>query len=774
MGSTDRCSTVESGAVRNTGLRRVVRAEFVRSMGASWLCALGMASVASAQSVEQNSSSPTTSSLEEVIVKGYRIDASTSATGIVTDLLDTPISITAVTGEFLQDTSSNQLMDAIGAMSGVTGQSNSGETGTNFSVRGFAVRPQVDGFNTLSFASGLGSSAAVERIEVVKGPSAVFNGNVPPGGSINIIYRKPSFTRKNSVEISAGSWNHKSAEVFSTGAIIEDKLAYLADFYWQDADGWVDWTGRKEKSYVLGLSYTPTDNIDVTLNYRRSDNDVAGSTLPAAHEGYVGSGSPWFVPLDAWVAANYGPNEPPMTITVPELLPGGRRYNTAGPQNNNELDAEMASLQFNARINDHIEIREGFMYQTSAWRPLGLIQSGQKIIGADGRSTILSGFLAGESTMSGWENKLEAALTFDTGPISHQMLVGYNDQYREDDKFKVWLGPFALVNGEPWDYNVHGPRMLRDELNARLAVNPQPDIFLEDYGHTRTHAYYVAEQMSALNDRVRALLGGRYTETEVSGSRVTKTTPQIGFVVKPFSEDSSFAATSIFVNYSESFTPSGLLQPGTTQVVPPAEGVGREIGIKTAWFGGEVQSTISLFRDDLENIATPDYSNQGQDGTIVSYHLGGMGRSEGGEAEVIWTPSSALQVSANYTYMPTAKYLRYPGVPQQEGLRFPSTPKQQWNLSARYQFEEGVLSGLYMGGWVHGQSETRGTLGGDWKYGVRVPDLVQADAFFGYKFKQLDTRLNLKNIGDRGGYVMNNYFLANPPRSVYLSLNYSL
>jgi iron complex outermembrane recepter protein len=321
---------------------------------------------------------------------------------------------------------------------------------------------------------------------------------------------------------------------------------------------------------------------------------------------------------------------------------------------------------------------------------------------------------------------------------------------------------------------VHGPRMLRNELNARLAVNPQPDIFQKDFGHARTHAYYVAEQMSAMNDRVRMLVGGRYTETELSGSRVTKTTPQIGFVVKPFSEDSSFASTSIFVNYSESFTPSGLLQPGTTQVVPPAEGVGREIGIKTAWFGGEVQSTISLFRDDLENIATPDYSNQGQNGAIASYHLGGMGRSEGGEAEIIWTPSPALQVSANYTYMPTAKYLRYPGVPQQEGLRFPSTPEQQWNLSARYEFEDGMLSGLYMGGWVHGQSETRGTLNGDWKYGVRVPDLVQADAFFGYKFKQLDTRLNVKNIGDRGGYVMNNYFLANPPRSVYLSLNYSL
>lgn len=735
------------------------------------LCALSVASAASAQSIEQNANAM---ALEEVIVKGYRIDASTSATGIVTDLLDTPISITAVTGEFLQDTASNQLMDAIGAMTGVTGQSNSGETGTNFSVRGFAVRPQVDGFNSLSIASGVGSSAAVERIEVVKGPSAVFNGNVPPGGSINVVYRKPSFTSSHSIELGVGSWDYKSGEAFSTGALVEDKLAYLVDVSWLDADGWVNWTNREEKSAIVGLTYTPTDNIDVTLNYRRFENDIQASTVPAVHEGYLGSGSPWFVPLDAWVAENYGPDEPVMTIGVPYLLPGGRRYNTAGPQNTNGLDAEMASLQLNVRVNDHIEIREGFMYQESAWRPLGLIQSGQKILGADGRSSILSSFLTGESTMSGWENKLEAALNFDTGPISHQMLIGYNDQYRQDDEFKVWIGPPALVNNEPWDYNVDGPRMLRDEFNARLAVNPNPDIFMEDYNHTRTHAYYVAEQMSMLDDRLRALLGGRYTETTLSGARVTKTTPQVGFVVKPFSSESRFADTSIFVNYSESFTPSGLLQPGTTQVVPPQEGVGKEIGIKTAWFGGEVQSTISLFRDDLENIATPDYSTQGQQGAIVSYHLGGMGRSEGGEAEVIWTPNAALQVSANYTYMPTAEYLRYPGVPAQVGLRFGSTPEQAWNLSARYELQGGPLTGLYMGGWVHGQSETRGTLGGDWKYAIEIPDLVQADVFLGYTFKRLESRLNIKNIGDRGGYVMNNIFQANSPRSVYLSLKYSL
>lgn len=746
----------------------------VRGVGAA-VCACSVMSVASAQSVDQ-AVEQNSGLLEEIVVQGYRVDASTSATGIVTSILDTPISITTLTAEFLDDTGSKQIMDAIGSLTGVMGQSNSGEVGANFGVRGFAVTPQVDGFDTLSTASGLGSSVGVERIEVVKGPSAVFNGNVPPGGTINIIYKKPSFKAKNYVEVGLGSWDYKSAEVFSTGPLFSDKLAYLINGYLKDADGWVNWTGQKEKTIIVGLTYKPIDDLTLSLNYRKADVETRASTLPVSHEGFMGSGTPWFVPLDAWVGANYGPLEPIQTITVEDYLPGGKRYNVLGPQNLNEADVEMASFDVNYRINDHIEVRNGFFYNTYLWQPLALIQSGAKVLGADGRSSILSMFLGGKTGETGWQNKLEAALDFDTGPISHQMLIGYSDSYSEADILEAYIGaPAIKPNGEPWDYRTDGPRMLRDEFNARLAANPTPDILSTDYGHTRTHAYYVAEQMSMLNDRLRALIGGRYTETTISGLRVTDTTPQAGLVIKPFSSDSPFADTSIFMNYSESFTPSGLLQPGTGQIVPPAQGTGKEIGIKTAWFDGEVASTISVFRDDLDNIATPDYSTQGQTGSIVSYHLGGKGRTEGGEAEIVWTPSSSLQLSANYTYMPTAEYLAYPGVPQQVGLRFGSTPKEQWNLTGRYAFADGFLSGAYVGGWIHGQSSTKGVLGGDWQYSIRIPSLVQADLFAGYTFfDKLEARVNVKNVGNRGGYVMNNAFQPNSPRSVYLTLNYSL
>ncbi|PIB91594.1 TonB-dependent siderophore receptor [Caulobacter sp. FWC2] len=723
-----------------------------------------------ASQADDSKSSPESSLVSDIVVTGYRVDATTSATGLVTAIVDTPMSISAVTDKFLRDTGSTQLMDAIGSLTGVTGQSNSGETPTNFSVRGYAVAPQIDGFSTLSITGGLGSSVAVERIEVLKGPSAVFNGNVPPGGTINIIYKRPSFKSESYVELTGGSWNYKSAELFSTGALVPDKVAYLIDGYVKDSDGWVDWTKHDERTIVGALRVEPIKSLRFDVGVRKTSHEMQISTLPVSHEGYIGSGSPWGVPLDAWVAQNYGPLEPPQTITVPQYVPNGRRGNVLGPQNFNKSDLTVFEGGVHFSPNDAIELRDVFISQKYNWDGLTILQSGAKVIGADRKSSVISGLLAGDIAGSGWENKLEAALHFDTGPINHETLIGYQLAHSQSDHYRVWVGGPALnSSGQPWDYFVDGPRLLGKEFAALTAANPNPVINLSKTSKVRTHAFYVAEQASAFDGRVRVVVGGRYSKTSTDKLGVHAFTPQAAILIKPFDPTSRLAETSFFLNYSKSFTPSGLVEPNTGDVVPPARGIGKEIGVKTSWFGGRLASTVSYFQDELHDIATPDYSQQGQTGMAV-FHLGGAGRVEGVEGDIVWTPSSALQISANYTYLPTAKYTSYPNVPQQEGLRFPSTPKRAFNLSARYALPEGALKGTYVGGWLHTQSSTRGVLNSDWQYNVVIPTQTDVDAFLGYQFGNCDLRLNVKNLLNRDGYVAGNAFQPASPRSAFLTL----
>jgi len=720
------------------------------------------------------------SMMGEVKVVGYQTRSATSATGVVTEIINTPISISAINSQFLSDVNASQAMQAIGSLTGVTGQSNSGETLTNFAVRGYKVMPQVDGFDSLAIVSGLGSTVGIDRIEVLKGPSAVFNGNVPPGGSLNIIYKKPRFNSNVTYfEGEVGSWDYRSGEFFSSGPV-GSNFAYLVDLYKKNSDGWVDWTGQDEKTAILGVTFKPIDALSVNLNYRRIENDAQISTLPVTHEGFIGSGVPDNTYLNTWVGSVYGPNEPPQTMSVPSMyLPGGVRYNVLGPQNYNKENLNFWSGEVSYAVNDHIEIRDAYARSTYTWGLLALLQSGAQVIGPSGLVNTFfgsSGLLAGTQEGTGWENKLEAAIYFDTGPISHSMLVGYTASNAWVDSFRVWVGPGQVnSSGQPWNFFTDGPLMLQNEFDALLRISPNPNYVNQtNVSDVLTHAYYVAEQMSIFEDRLHVLIGARHTETSNSGLETSDTTPQIGILGKPFAQDSYFAETAFFVNYSKSFTPSGLVQPGTTEVVPPAKGTGKELGVKTAWLDGEVTSTISLFRDDLQNIATPDYSEQGQGSTLVKYNLGGVGRAQGIEAELTWVPTSNMQFSFNFTNLAVAKYTSYPGVPQQVGLRFPSAPSQQANLTAKYSIDDGSLSGLYFGGWIHAQTKTRGTLGSDWHYGTWLPGLVQVSGFVGYKIGKLDLRFNIDNLTDRGGYVMNNVMQPQSPRAYYLTAKYTL
>lgn len=717
-----------------------------------------------------------------VEVIGYRTSAATSATGVVTEIINTPISISAINSQFLKDTGSSQIMEAIGSLTGVTGQSNSGETGTNFAVRGFQITPQVDGFDSLSYVGGLGSTVGVDRIEVLKGPSAVFNGNVPPGGEINIVYKKPSFKSNTYFQGEVGSWSYRSGELSSTGPIVADKLAYLVDLYAKDTNGWVDWTSQKERTAILGLTYRPIDGLSLNVNYRDANNKSQLSTLPVSYPGFIGSGAPQNADLTTWVAQNIGPNVPPQQITVPQYLPGGSRYNVLGPQNFNNERYKFWSTEMNWVVNDHVEIRDNFAHVNYNWNFLAMFLSGALAIGPDGHvstSPFSSGVERAIQEGSGWENKLETALYFDTGPVSHSMLIGYQVSYSKLDLFQGWLGLSpAGANGQPWDFSTDGPIMLQNEFNALLQFFPTPNVLnMKDTNHQNTRAYYLAEQMSMFNDRLHALLGVRYTKTEseiLPGRQFpsSDTTPQIGILGKPFSPQSFFANTAFFANYSKSFTPNGFVQPGTDQVLPPQKGTGKEFGVKTAWLNGAVTSTVSFFRDDLSGIATNNYSHA--DGSIISYNLGGVGRVQGMEAEVTWLPTRDLQLSANFTDLPIAKYLAFPGTPQEVGRRFGSTPRRAGNLTAKYSFSAGALSGVYLGSWIHAQSETSGILGGDWHYDVRIPGLTQASAFAGYAADHFDVHLNIENLTGRRGYVMNNPFQPQSPRSYYLTVKYTL
>lgn len=88
----------------------------------------------------------------------------------------------------------------------------------NYLVRGFLQQTQIkDGFRAGDFATtgvftfeGPTDVANLERIEVLKGPSAILYGRGEPGGVVNYITREPVFENRFSFQQQASAFQEQS------------------------------------------------------------------------------------------------------------------------------------------------------------------------------------------------------------------------------------------------------------------------------------------------------------------------------------------------------------------------------------------------------------------------------------------------------------------------------------------------------------------------------------------------------------------------------------
>lgn len=112
-----------------------------------------------------------------------------------TDFLDAPFNITSYTAQLIENQQVRSVSDIVANDSAVRLQNGADAVSEDFRIRGF----EVSGTDaTLNGLSGLvpgarGLLQAAERVEVLKGPSAVLNGMSPSGGvggNINIVTKR--------------------------------------------------------------------------------------------------------------------------------------------------------------------------------------------------------------------------------------------------------------------------------------------------------------------------------------------------------------------------------------------------------------------------------------------------------------------------------------------------------------------------------------------------------------------------------------------------------
>lgn len=205
-----------------------------------------------------------------------------TAAGYEQDLSQAPSSMTVVTREELDKRNYNDINDVLRNTPGVV-VTGSGSA-QNISIRGMGSNYTlflVDGkrqyskdVNPNGDDSGfekniLPPMAAIERIEIIRGPASTLYGTDAMGGVINIITKKVTDEWTGTVEVgtvlqdSNESGDIKEGSVYLAGPLIANKLGLQLGLNKQE---------REEDGYVGGFRNTERESINSRLTYILNDN----------------------------------------------------------------------------------------------------------------------------------------------------------------------------------------------------------------------------------------------------------------------------------------------------------------------------------------------------------------------------------------------------------------------------------------------------------------------------------------------------------------------
>lgn len=247
-----------------------------KGIGAAGLlaCAMGIAQSAEAQDVPAQETQATDTALGEIIV---------TATKRSENIQTVPIAVTGFSAEDLEKANISSIGDLRSRVPGLEVSSfNAGIT--NYSIRGLGSGENrsvsVDGAVGV-FLNEVYLSRTwlvntdfvdIDRIEVLRGPQGTLFGRNTVGGAISFFSSKPTEEARMKGEVTYGNYDQISLAGMVSGQIAKNVYAKVAATVRQH-DGYdYNTTTRNdiEDLHFAGVSaalrFTPTDNLDITLN----------------------------------------------------------------------------------------------------------------------------------------------------------------------------------------------------------------------------------------------------------------------------------------------------------------------------------------------------------------------------------------------------------------------------------------------------------------------------------------------------------------------------
>jgi iron complex outermembrane receptor protein len=648
-------------------------------------------------------------------VVGYLANQSATGTKTDTPILTTPQSISVVTKDQIADQGAQNLVEALRYTPGITLDTFGATTFfDSFKLRGFDAPRYLDGLRLpldpgTQFAYPRIETYGLERLEVLRGPSASLYGQTDPGGLINMISKRPTATPQHEIVGTFGSFERFQGAFDTSGPIDKNgEFLYRLVGLGLSTDGQQDFVHQNKAFIAPSLTWRPTTDTSFTIlsHYQNIDN----------------KGWQQYVPGGVSLLPNPLGHVPYSRYIGEPSIDGYK------------LEQFSVGYAFEHRFDNNLQFRSNFRYFDVSQNLTGVRSEG---LLPDFRTALRSiNYVNSASQNVALDNQVQA--DFATGPLIHKVLAGFDYQRQASTsnyKFSMIspIDAFAPVYGSP--------------VPPASALAP----FIDSETTAKQAGIYLQDQVKL--DRWTLTLTGRQDWAEADtiskglfpapGTYLQNDKASTGRVGLNYLFD---VGLSPYVNYSTSFVPTS----GTDQfghVFKPTTGEGAEIGVKFKPVGSNLMLTAAIFETTQQNVLTPDPTN------IVFSVQTGEARVRGIELEARGNVTRELEIVGGYSkYDPRVTKSNDGFV----GNYIVNTALQQAALWAKYTWYDGPVAGLGIGGGVRYVGESFG----DNANTIRIPDYTLFDATISFDLKYLRPDLKGWSAQINATNLTNRYYVA--------------
>jgi len=657
--------------------------------------------------------------------------------------MDLPQSIASIDREVLDRQQTQHLSDAVKNFNGVYVMGTSGGYQEEMAGRGFAFNSSNTFKNGIRFNNtAMPEMSALERVEIMKGSSAILFGNVAAGGVLNLVTKKPLFENGGEVAMRVGSY----------------------DLYKPSIDVYGSLNAKKTAAYRINTVYEKSENFRDNVNAERfyvnpsflfklgkkTDFLMAGDYLSDKRTADFGVGAINYTLID---------------------IPRNRFLGVSWSRYHVEQKSSTATITH--RFNDKWQLRSVTSFQNlnsdlfANQRPNGNSQ----FIKANG--DWIRGLQRTNINENYYITQLDLTGKFSTGSVKHIFLFGADaDRYLTENTAYNPVAKYDSIN--VFDLNKYKQRNDIPDLTPKtLTTSP-----------IRRTGVYVQDLIS-VTEKIKLLAGVRFSYLETfsdvytySSGTTVKTrqfdnafSPRVGMVYQPIK------TMALFTSYANSFTPNtGVDING--KALHPSLIDQYEVGIKNDLFKGLLSANVTAYQIKNSNLAQMSLAN-GNTNTNVK-EMAGEITSKGIEVDIMSKTYKGFSLIAGYSYNDT----RYTKTNTYiVGNRLLYNPQNTANASVYYKFSnvtikwlKGLNAGIgavYIGNRSAGR-QTRVTVPNDTYKPIPLPAYTSIDANLGYTIDNIYLRVKVSNITNALSYNVHDDNSVNPiaPRQVSATVGF--